>query len=294
MELDLAHYSKDLIVEDSADEISAVLLNEVNRGGTEKLHKFDYKPRYQNFDKTLLLNLDNFRFLNSRKFEDGDIAHVQEMITARAYLDPTAGDGIAFFGTEILLGKISVLFKSSEGTKNQIKTTVKLKIKEEQNSYKIAPSERLDLTVNLASTEFEMLRHDIELNEQKSSLQLEIVLHENCGIYQNQVNSTLKSYKNVVKILPQEILSLSQINSTHINCIDGNIFNGFSFTWVSKKLVQKAGLHDENLLTQKTRNNASRGVYQSGYGVGATWTENLAWVFILIAGFAGVLALIDI
>ena len=73
MELDLAHYSKDLIVEDSADEISAVLLNEVNRGGTEKLHKFDYKPRYQNFDKTLLLNLDNFRFLNSRKFEDGDI-----------------------------------------------------------------------------------------------------------------------------------------------------------------------------------------------------------------------------
>ena len=96
----------------------------------------------------------------------------------------------------------------------------------------------------MAQKEYEAFRQDAEINQQKLILQLEITLQENCGIYQNRENSNVKSDKNIIKILPEKILSRSEIGNVAINPIDEVIFSDFSFNWLPMETVRKTDLHE--------------------------------------------------
>ena len=130
-----------------------------------------------------------------------------------------------------------------------------------------------------------------EINQQKLILQLEITLHENCGIYQNRENSNVKSDKNIIKILPEKILSRSEIGNVAINPIDEVIFSDFSFNWLPMETVRKADLHEVSWPQRKQLTGNLRNSYRN-VSVGATWAESLVWIFILLGGFAGILSLI--
>jgi hypothetical protein len=111
----------------------------------------------------------------------------------------------------------------------------------------------------LAQKEYGAFRHDAEINQQKLILQLEITLNENCGIYQNRENSNVKSDKNIIKILPEKILSRSEIGNVAIKPIDEAIFSDFSFNWLPMETVRKADLDEvswsqRNQLTGNLRN----------------------------------------
>ena len=250
MNLDNDHYNRDIIVVNSDNVPSAFALNEVRKGATESLHTNDYKSRHRNFSQTLLLDVSNFRFLNSRKFEDGDSTDVREMITANAHLDASVANGISFFGTDSLLNKFNIIFEPQDGSSNNISVQTKLRTKTKEKSFRVAQNERLEFHVTLAQKEYEAFRHDAEINQQKLILQLEITLNENCGIYQNRENSNVKSDKNIIKILPEEILSRSEIGNVAINPIDEAIFSDFSFNWLPMETVRKADL-DEVSWSQK-------------------------------------------
>ena len=126
MNLDNDHYNRDIIVVNNDEVPSAFALNEVRQGATESLHTNDYKLRHRNFSQTLLLDVSNFRFLNSRKFEDGDGTDVREMITANAHLDASVANGISFFGTDSLLNKFNIIFEPQDGSSNNISVQTKL------------------------------------------------------------------------------------------------------------------------------------------------------------------------
>ena len=192
MNLDNDHYNRDIIVVNNDEVPSAFALNEVRQGATESLHTNDYKLRQRNFSETLLLNVSNFRFLNSRKFEDGDSTDVREMITANAHLDASVANGISFFGTDSLLNKFNIIFEPQEGSSNNISVQTKLRTKTKEKSFRVAQNERLEFHITLAQKEYEAFRHDAEINQQKLILQLEITLNENCGIYQNRAWWALK------------------------------------------------------------------------------------------------------
>ena len=244
MNLDNDHYNRDIIVVNSDNVPSTFALNEVRKGATESLHTNDYKSRHRNFSQTLLLDVSNFRFLNSRKFEDGDSTDVREMITANAHLDASVANGISFFGTDSLLNKFNIIFEPQDGSSNNISVQTKLRTKTKEKSFRVAQNERLELHITLAQKEYEAFRQDAEINQQKLILQLEITLQENCGIYQNRENSNVKSDKNIIKILPEKILSRSEIGNVAINPIDEVIFSDFSFNWLPMETVRKTDLHE--------------------------------------------------
>ncbi|NCV12620.1 MAG: hypothetical protein EBW44_14545 [Rhodobacteraceae bacterium] len=229
MNLDNDYYNRDVIVVNNNDDPAVFALNEVMQGTNESIHTNDYKSRHRNFSQTLLLDVSNFRFLNHRKYEDGDSTDVREMITASAHLDASVANGISLFGTENLLNKLNIIFEPHNGSSNYISVRTKIKTKPKEKSFRVAQNERLEVYVNLAQKEYEALCHDAEINQQKSILQLEITLHENCGIYQNRENGSLKSDKNIIKILPDKILSRSELGNLAINPIDEVIFSDFSF-----------------------------------------------------------------
>lgn len=291
MNLDNDHYSRDIIVVNNNENPSSFALNEVRKGTTESIHTNDYKFRHRNFSETLLLDVSNFRFINRRKFEHGDSTDVREMITAIAHLDASVANGISLFGTDNLLNKLNIIFEPHNGSTNNISVRTKLKTKPKEKSFRVAQNERLEIYVTLAQKEYEAFRHDAEINQQKSILQLDITLHENCGIYQNREHSNLKSDKNIIKILPEKILSRSEIVNVDIKPIDDIIFSDFSFNWLPMETVKKADLHEEswsqrNQLTRNLKN------HYGNVSVGAAWSENLVWIFLLLGGFAGLLVLI--
>ncbi len=292
MNLDNDYYNRDVIVVNNNDDPSVFALNEVKQGTNESIHTNDYKSRHRNFSQTLLLDVSNFRFLNHRKFEDGDSTDVREMITANAHLDASVANGISLFGTENLLNKLSIIFEPHNGSSNYISVRTKLKTKPKEKSFRVAQNERVEIYVNLAQKEYEVLRHDAEINQQKSILQLEITLHENCGIYQNREHSSLKSDKNILKILPEKILSRSELGNVAINAIDEVIFSDFSFNWLPMETVKKADLHDESWTRRKQLSGDLKNRY-ANVSVGAAWGENLVWGFLLLGGFAGVFVLIN-
>jgi hypothetical protein len=292
MNLDNDYYNRDVIVVNNNDDPSVFALNEVKQGTSESIHTNDYKSRHRNFSQTLLLDVSNFRFLNHRKFEDGDSTDVREMITATAHLDASVANGISLFGTENLLNKLSIIFEPHYGSSNYISVRTKLKTKPKEKSFRVAQNERVEIYVNLAQKEYEALRHDAEINQQKSILQLEITLHENCGIYQNREHSSLKSDKNIIKILPEKILSRSELGNVAINAIDEVIFSDFSFNWLPMETVKKADLHDESWTRRKQLSGDLKNRY-ANVSVGASWGENLVWIFLLLGGFAGVFVLIN-
>ena len=292
MNLDNDYYNRDVIVVNNNDDPSVFALNEVKQGTSESIHANDYKSRHRNFSQTLLLDVSNFRFLNHRKFEDGDSTDVREMITATAHLDASVANGISLFGTENLLNKLSIIFEPHYGSSNYISVRTKLKTKPKEKSFRVAQNQRVEIYVNLAQKEYEALRHDAEINQQKSILQLEITLHENCGIYQNREHSSLKSDKNIIKILPEKILSRSELGNVAINAIDEVIFSDFSFNWLPMETVKKADLHDESWTRRKQLSGDLKNRY-ANVSVGACWGENLVWIFLLLGGFAGVFVLIN-
>ena len=293
MNLDNDHYNRDIIVVNSDNVPSAFALNEVRKGATESLHTNDYKSRHRNFSQTLLLDVSNFRFLNSRKFEDGDSTDVREMITANAHLDASVANGISFFGTDSLLNKFNIIFEPQDGFSNNISVQTKLRTKTKEKSFRVAQNERLEFHVTLAQKEYEAFRHDAEINQQKLILQLEITLNENCGIYQNRENSNVKSDKNIIKILPEKILSRSEIGNVAINPIDEAIFSDFSFNWLPMETVRKADLDEVSWSQRKQLTGNLRNSY-GNVSVGANWAESLVWIFMLLGGFAGILWLIII
>jgi hypothetical protein len=291
MNLDNDHYNRDILVVNNNDDPAAFALNEVRKGTTESIHTHDYKFRHGNFSETLLFDVSNFRFINRRKFEDGDSTDVREMITANAHLDASVANGISLFGTDNLLNKLNIIFEPHNGSINNISVRTKLKTKPKEKSFRVAQNERIEIYVTLAQKEYEAFRHDAEINQQKSILQLDITLHENCGIYQNREHSNLKSDKNIIKILSEKILSRSEIGNLTIKPIDEVIFSDFSFNWLPMETVKKADQHEDSWTQRKqlTRN------WRNSYGnvsAGAAWSENLVWIFLLFVGFAGVLVLI--
>ena len=151
----------------------------------------------------------------------------------------------------------------------------------------------MDIHVTLAQKEYEAFRHDAEINQQKLILQLEITLNENCGIYQNRENSNVKSDKNIIKILPEEILSRSEIGNVAINPIDEAIFSDFSFNWLPMETVRKADLDEVSWSQRKQLTGNLRNSY-GNVSVGANWAESLVWIFMLLGCFAGILWLIII
>ena len=48
-----------------------------------------------------------------------------------------------------------------------------MKTKPKEKSFRVAQNERVEIYINLARKEYEALRHDAEINQQKSILQLE-------------------------------------------------------------------------------------------------------------------------
>ncbi len=291
MNLDNDHYNRDIIVVNNNDDPSAFALNEVRKGTTESIHTTDYKFRHRNFSQTLLLDVSNFRFINRRKFEDGDSTDVREMITANAHLDASVANGISLFGTDNLLNKLNIIFEPNNGSSNNISVRTKLKTKPKEKSFRVAQNERVEIYVTLAQKEYEAFRHDAEINQQMSILQLDIALSENCGIYQNREHSNVKSDKNIIKILPEKILSRSELGNVAINPIDEVIFSDFSFNWLPMETVKKADLHEESWTQRNQLNNNLRNHY-GNVSVGASWGENLVWIFLLLGGFAGLLVLI--
>jgi len=291
MNLDNDHYNRDIIVVNNNDDPSAFALNEVRKGTTEIIHTTDYKFRHRNFSQTLLLDVSNFRFINRRKFEDGDSTDVREMITANAHLDASVANGISLFGTDNLLNKLNIIFEPNNGSSNNISVRTKLKTKPKEKSFRVAQNERVEIYVTLAQKEYEAFRHDAEINQQMSILQLDIALRENCGIYQNREHSNVKSDKNIIKILPEKILSRSELGNVAINPIDEVIFRDFSFNWLPMETVKKADLHEESWTQRNQLNNNLRNHY-GNVSVGASWGENLVWIFLLLGGFAGLLVLI--
>ena len=291
MNLDNDHYNRDIIVVNNNDDPSAFALNEVRKGTTESIHTTDYKFRHRNFSQTLLLDVSNFRFINRRKFEDGDSTDVREMITANAHLDASVANGISLFGTDNLLNKLNIIFEPNNGSSNNISVRTKLKTKPKEKSFRVAQNERVEIYVTLAQKEYEAFRHDAEINQQMSILQLDIALSENCGIYQNREHSNVKSDKNIIKILPEKILSRSELGNVAINPIDEVIFRDFSFNWLPMETVKKADLHEESWTQRNQLNNNLRNHY-GNVSVGASWGENLVWIFLLLGGFAGLLVLI--
>jgi hypothetical protein len=144
----------------------------------------------------------------------------------------------------------------------------------------------------LSQKEYEAFRHDAEINQQKSILQLDITLHENCGIYQNREHSNLKSDKNILKILPEKILSRSEIENVAIKPIDEVIFSDFSFNWLPMETVKKGDLYEESWAQRKQLTSNLRDHY-GNVSVGASWGENVVWILLLLGGgFAGLLLLI--
>jgi hypothetical protein len=214
------------------------------------------------------------------------------MITAIAHLDASVANGISLFGTDNLLNKLNIIFEPHNGSSNNISVRTKLKTKPKEKSFRVAQNERLEIYVTLAQKEYEAFRHDAEINQQKSILQLDITLHENCGIYQNREHSNLKSDKNIIKILPEKILSRSEIGNVDIKPIDDVIFNDFSFNWLPMETVKKADLHEESWKHRKQLTSNLRNHY-GNVSVGATWGENLVWISLLLGGFAGLLVLIN-
>ncbi|NDD90458.1 MAG: hypothetical protein EBZ32_14835, partial [Rhodobacteraceae bacterium] len=196
------------------------------------------------------------------------------MITASAHLDASVANGISLFGTENLLNKLNIIFEPHNGSSNYISVRTKIKTKPKEKSFRVAQNERLEVYVNLAQKEYEALCHDAEINQQKSILQLEITLHENCGIYQNRENGSLKSDKNIIKILPDKILSRSELGNLAINPIDEVIFSDFSFNWLPMETVKKADLHDESWTRRKQLSGDLKNRY-ANVSVGASWGENL-------------------
>ena len=291
MNLDNDHYNRDIIVINNDDDPSAFALNEVSKGTNESIHTNDYKFRHRNFSDTLLLDVSNFRFINRRKFEDGDSTDVREMITATAHLDASVANGISLFGTDNLLNKLNIIFEPHNASTNSISVRTKMKTKSREKSFRVAQNERIEIYLTLAQKEYEAFRHDAEINQQNSILQLDISLHENCGIYQNTEHSNLKSDKNIIKILPEKILSRSEIGNVGIKPIDEVIFSDFSFNWLPKETVKKADLHENSWTQRKQLTSNFRNSY-ANVSVGATWGENLVWIFLLLGGFAGVLMLI--
>ena len=291
MNLDNDHYNRDIIVVNNNDDPSAFALNEVRKGTTESIHTTDYKFRHRNFSQTLLLDVSNFRFINRRKFEDGDSTDVREMITANAHLDASVANGISLFGTDNLLNKLNIIFEPNNGSSNNISVRTKLKTKPKEKSFRVAQNERVEIYVTLAQKEYEAFRHDAEINQQMSILQLDIALRENCGIYQNREHSNVKSDKNIIKILPEKILSRSELGNVAINPIDEVIFRDFSFNWLPMETVKKADLHEESW-TQRNQLNSNLRNHYGNVSVGASWGENLVWIFLLLGGFAGLLVLI--
>ena len=291
MNLDNDHYNRDIIVVNNNDDPSAFALNEVRKGTTESIHTTDYKFRHRNFSQTLLLDVSNFRFINRRKFEDGDSTDVREMITANAHLDASVANGISLFGSDNLLNKLNIIFEPNNGSSNNISVRTKLKTKPKEKSFRVAQNERVEIYVTLAQKEYEAFRHDAEINQQMSILQLDIALRENCGIYQNREHSNVKSDKNIIKILPEKILSRSELGNVAINPIDEVIFSDFSFNWLPMETVKKADLHEESW-TQKNQLNSNLRNHYGNVSVGASWGENLVWIFLLLGGFAGLLVLI--
>src|SRR6056300_1040311 len=293
MNLDNDYYNRDVIVVNNNDDPAVFALNEVMQGTNESIHTNDYKSRHRNFSQTLLLDVSNFRFLNHRKYEDGDSTDVREMITASAHLDASVANGISLFGTENLLNKLNIIFEPHNGSSNYISVRTKIKTKPKEKSFRVAQNERVEIYVNLAQKEYEALRHDAEINQQKSILQLEITLHENCGIYQNREHSSLKSDKNIIKILPEKILSRSELGNVAINAIDEVIFSDFSFNWLPMETVRKADLDEVSWSQRKQLTGNLRNSY-GNVSVGANWAESLVWIFMLLGGFAGILWLIII
>ena len=291
MNLDNDHYNRDIIVVNNNDDPSAFALNEVRKGTTERVHTNDYKFRHRNFSQTLLLDVSNFRFISHRKFEDGDSTDIREMITASAYLDASVANGISYFGTDNLLNKLDIIFEAQNVSSNNISVRTKMKTKPKEKSFRVAQNERLEIYVTLAQKEYEAFCHDAEINQQKSILQLEITLYENCGIYQNREHSSLKSDKNIIKILPERILSRSKIGNLAINPIDEIIFSDFSFDWLPMETVKKADLHEESW-KQRKQLTSNLGNHYGNVSVGTNWGENLVWIFLLLGGFAGFLVLI--
>ena len=291
MNLDNDQYSRDIIVVNNNENPSSFALNEVRKGTTESIHTSDYKFRHRNFSETFLLDVSNFRFINRRKFEHGDSTDVREMITAIAHLDASVANGISLFGTDNLLNKLNIIFEPHSGSSNNISVRTKLKTKPKEKSFRVAQNERLEIYVTLAQKENEAFRHDAEINQQKSILQLDITLHENCGIYQNREHSNLKSDKNIIKILPEKILSRSEIGNVDIKPIDDVIFSDFSFNWLPMETVKKADLHEESWSQGKQLTHNLKNHY-GNVSVGAAWGENLVWIFLLLGGFAGLLVLI--
>ena len=213
------------------------------------------------------------------------------MITATAHLDASVANGISLFGTDNLLNKLNIIFEPHHASTNSVSARTKMKTKSREKSFRVAQNERIEIYLTLAQKEYEAFRHDAEINQQNSILQLDISLHENCGIYQNTEHSNLKSDKNIIKILPEKILSRSEIGNVGIKPIDEVIFSDFSFNWLPMETVKKADLHENSWTQRKQLTSNFRNSY-ANVSVGATWGENLVWIFLLLGGFAGVLMLI--
>ena len=94
------------------------------------------------------------------------------------------------------------------------------------------------------------------------------------------------------KILPDKILSRSELGNLAINPIDEVIFSDFSFNWLPMETVKKADLHDESWTRRKQLSGDLKNRY-ANVSVGASWGENLVWIFLLLGGFAGVFVLIN-
>ena len=241
MELDLEYYNRDVVILGEHFYTKTTSLNEVIRGKTENLHTDDLVPIFsESFANIALsgftLNVAEIKVFHSKEFSSENTSTASRYARGSAVLAPSDGLGFSYFGNARLIEELEVVVVESSDETNQILLVPSLRYI--ANDPRMDNRERLQFRLSLSKLNFDEFYKQAEQNLSNLSLQIEIDLINDCGIYERWDPTGDWGHDYVLKILTRQILKASKIDEKVLPTINGQIFEKFKINWIDPSKVE--------------------------------------------------------